>query len=376
MPNSTPDTPHFTLLGRLTPARLERAYLEDAWPGERSRVAFVCLITGIAYLCGIYIDYLQLGTQTAFQAMLAVRLMVSLFGLSVFFLAMPSEQNRSMANIAFTLYMLSVMFGESFELVVKGQMAVTSGLSPTVVIALFYFLFLPPSPWPPIIGAVCGGGLYLATMATKTPAPMNVVVVNFLFFILVISFGIYFLSRYGKSRRREFMAYREIKALTEIDELTGICNRRKILAIAAQKLSYARRKQQPLCFLMIDLDSFKSVNDTYGHLAGDQALKEFAKRTHALLGPEHSFGRIGGEEFLIVLPGMGMAEAGGLCAAIMQDLNATPVQYGKHAIDVTASIGMAQCHPGIKTLDELIGMADRALYEAKRQGKNRMCGLE
>ena len=156
------------------------------------------------------------------------------------------------------------------------------------------------------------------------------------------------------------------------DALTGLWSRRAILEILQAELSRADSNERSTGILLLDLDRFKSVNDTHGHLAGDRVLQETARRLSHVLRAYDSIGRYGGEEFLIVVPGPNEKElldlAGRICAAIA----CASVDAGENKIRVTSSIGAAIARAGEKSVTSVIESADRALYRAKKAGRNRV----
>lgn len=158
------------------------------------------------------------------------------------------------------------------------------------------------------------------------------------------------------------------------DELTGLINRRSLLESLAQHLSAAKRHGQPLSLLMVDIDFFKRVNDTYGHLSGDKVLKTMAssivQRTRAQDVP----GRLGGEEFLVILPNSTEQGAWQLAENLRQGVEATAFQaVSGEPIAITVSIGLcALSQLPDPQCDDLIAASDQALYRAKAAGRNRV----
>jgi len=154
------------------------------------------------------------------------------------------------------------------------------------------------------------------------------------------------------------------------DGMTGFWNRRSIFEILANEITRCQKESQPLCILMADLDHFKLVNDTWGHLAGDAVLREVSDRLRQGLRRFEAVGRYGGEEFLILLPvcpfPIALRRAEELRLAVQAGM--IPIS-GKEEIAVTCSIGVAQYTPGC-SVEELIGKADAALYAAKSGGRN------
>ena len=154
------------------------------------------------------------------------------------------------------------------------------------------------------------------------------------------------------------------------DGLTGLLNRGSIFDVLRIELARSAREHQPVALLMADLDGFKDINDTYGHLAGDAVLREAAQRMKAAARSYDSVGRYGGEEFLIVLPGCDIHDANAQAERVRKSIEARPFSTGRESIRVTCSIGLScarDCPP-----DVLVREADAALYEAKSAGRNRV----
>jgi len=158
------------------------------------------------------------------------------------------------------------------------------------------------------------------------------------------------------------------------DSLTICFNRRKFVLDLATAFARACRYQKPLSLLLIDLDHFKSVNDTYGHLAGDHVLKEVANTMHQQLRSTDTLYRYGGEEFTALLPETNQAGAHIIAERIREHIAKTPIHVNNSQyITVTTSIGLA-CYPQDTTNQrELIEKADHAVYMAKKSGRNRVC---
>ena len=165
------------------------------------------------------------------------------------------------------------------------------------------------------------------------------------------------------------VANTELQRLATTDRLTGVWNRTHLEAILVAELARAERYHQPLSLLIIDVDHFKSINDTLGHLAGDAVLIELTRRIRAQVRSVDVLARWGGEEFVVLLPECGAAE--GLMVA--EKLRALVADQPCPAVGrVTASFGLAQFQPA-ETLDSCLHRADEALYAAKQGGRNRVC---
>ena len=172
------------------------------------------------------------------------------------------------------------------------------------------------------------------------------------------------------SRRKTMEA--ELVKLATTDALTGIANRRRFLDQVEEELARVRRYFETSCLLMMDLDRFKSVNDTYGHAIGDVALRHFADLCRLRLRQTDFFGRLGGEEFGILLPRTDGDGAYQFADALRRALAESPVQTEQGAITLTVSIGIAQFGPVDDSADNILVRADIALYSAKSTGRNKV----
>ncbi|GAB6127231.1 GGDEF domain-containing protein [Humidesulfovibrio idahonensis] len=155
------------------------------------------------------------------------------------------------------------------------------------------------------------------------------------------------------------------------DALTGAPNRRAVLEMATRLVARANREGKPLAVLMLDIDHFKLVNDTYGHAVGDAVLRDLSRVIAAGLRAYDAYGRFGGEEFVVVLPDTTLEDAQHVAERIRAAVEANCPQECKYT-HYTVSIGLAWGLPAEADLDALLLLADQAMYEAKAQGRNRV----
>lgn len=159
-----------------------------------------------------------------------------------------------------------------------------------------------------------------------------------------------------------------------LDPLTGLFNHGMIVGLTDTMLDYAAVHQQHLAVLFFDLDHFKQINDTYGHLAGDQVLQGIARRAAGLLRRGDRIGRYGGEEFLVLLPDTNETEALAIAERLRQTMASQPFLLDDGIeISVTISVGVAGAQPGEISRTRLLHSADLALYQAKETGRDRVC---
>ena len=164
-------------------------------------------------------------------------------------------------------------------------------------------------------------------------------------------------------------ARRQLEQKASSDEMTGLSNRRAFMAALDRSVARSADGRKELAYAIFDIDRFKSINDTYGHATGDAVIAEVARRALAAFRARDLVGRIGGEEFGVILPAANRTEAMDACARMRAAIEAKPITIGREAIPVTVSIGVAQLRVQEDTAS-LMARADEALYLAKNGGRN------
>jgi len=162
----------------------------------------------------------------------------------------------------------------------------------------------------------------------------------------------------------------QLKELSITDELTSIANRRYFFETASRELARARRVNRPFSIIIFDLDHFKNINDTYGHLIGDDILKEIAQKVVSQLRTLDIYARYGGEEFIICLPETMAHDAVIVAERIRNIVEECKFKDNDHLITVTISLGIASLTDIDEELEMIIKHADEALYQAKQSGRN------
>ncbi|MCL2029713.1 MAG: GGDEF domain-containing protein [Deltaproteobacteria bacterium] len=164
---------------------------------------------------------------------------------------------------------------------------------------------------------------------------------------------------------------KKLKELAGTDALTGVLNRRCFMELCTPQIDRSLRAGNECFIIIFDLDHFKSVNDTYGHLGGDKVLKEIAQRLKRAIRPYDLFARYGGEEFIIFMPDIDKANALKAAERLRQCVCQTPVEFEGRQIPVTSSFGVAYAAP-VNDIEKATRCADEALYNAKNAGRNRV----
>ena len=178
--------------------------------------------------------------------------------------------------------------------------------------------------------------------------------------------------RFSAATEHEERALKQLYEASVRDPLTGAFNRHYFSSQRTSELAYAARHGQPLSVILLDIDFFKKVNDTYGHLGGDAALVHVSRVFGKGLRTEDLLARYGGEEFVILLRGIPLDHAAAVADRLRQSIASQPVVHGETSFTITSSFGCASlaCCGGDNTTDALIETADRRLYRAKESGRN------
>lgn len=190
-----------------------------------------------------------------------------------------------------------------------------------------------------------------------------VIVLTMLFLSMTLNFGFLLMAM---DRLRN-----EVADLALLDDLTGVANRRHLLQRLAEECARSERSGEPFSLLVIDLDGFKTINDTHGHAAGDACLQHFTLMAQTRLRPGDMLARTGGDEFCVVLPSSSLREGALIARRVLEVCRQDAAGCSGNDIPIAISIGVAEWDRGIGQFpDRLIAHADHALYAAKKNGKN------
>jgi two-component system, cell cycle response regulator len=173
--------------------------------------------------------------------------------------------------------------------------------------------------------------------------------------------------------QNELLAARDtFRTKAEHDSLTGLWNHEEILHILAQELSRSEREGKCVSVIMADIDLFKKINDTYGHLVGDMVLRETTGKMHSLMRSYDFIGRYGGEEFLVILPECCIECAVAFAERLRLYVSSVSIDTSEGMIPVTVSFGVAASSKGMRDAESIVKAADKSLYRAKENGRNRV----
>lgn len=189
-----------------------------------------------------------------------------------------------------------------------------------------------------------------------------------------IQFGSY-IFKFLSTNHIEMQYHEAVYSMMTRDALTDTLNKRSFLDIIGREFQRASARNTPLSLILFDIDHFKSVNDTYGHLAGDEVLQEMGRRISLVIAEHDVFARYGGEEFAILMSDVSAAEAEALAEKCRLVVESHPFETCVEPLKITISLGVADMTSLTEGLDanELVQASDAKLYEAKDGGRNRVC---
>ncbi|GGI33059.1 GGDEF domain-containing protein [Bradyrhizobium guangdongense] len=260
------------------------------------------------------------------------------------------------------LRMLSYTLGQAVPLVValplllsppEGRVSPGARLSGTVILAIIAMFVLRTA-----------GNLFGYDFSARGAGQVHgFLVLGLLFLSMTLNFGFLLMAM---DRLRN-----EVADLALLDDLTGVANRRHLLQRLSEECARSERSGEPFSLLVIDLDGFKTINDTHGHAAGDACLQHFTLMAQTRLRPGDMLARTGGDEFCVVLPSSSLREGALIARRIIEVCRQDAAACSGNDIPIAISIGVAEWDRGIGQFpDKLIAHADHALYAAKKNGKN------
>ncbi len=374
---------------------MEAHYWLDSTPEAASGARRAGLVTAVWFLAFSLADLLAVGVGTRWLVLVLVRL-----GAIVPTLALVDALRRDprlVRNHSLLTLIQATLFG-GYQVVALLQPDVGTVETATVgVIVIIVFMLVPNRlvlstslcvvgciVW--VIASVLQGGLRGAEVAARSSVLVATMVIGFV--------GA---NRIATTSRREFamrirersinerlsveVAWRqrmehELVRRANIDDLTGLANRRWFHELAEQELRRAQRHNHPLSVVVLDVDHFKAVNDTHGHIAGDEVLVELGRVLNEQVRRVDVLGRIGGEEFAVVMPGADLARCRDVSERLRLAVADLRFRFGGVAVAPTVSIGVTTCDVWTERLSEALDRADTALYQAKAEGRNCVVAIE
>jgi diguanylate cyclase (GGDEF)-like protein len=364
------------IVGRL-PAEQEQRYRAYYLASDIRHTIYGVLLVLIPVLLFAYTDYLLFGFASAFYYLTVVRLTFLLVCV-VFILALRNVKDAT--SYDWLIFSLAIL-GTSFNFMIQTARPAwfVQGYVLDIVFIFCFYMVVQCRLLLRTVAALAFtmAGVILILMFRQ---PLNPLVANVIFFTYFAGnvAGLLVSVNLTRQRRGQFKILEEemclradVARLAELDELTGLYNRRKFLELTEKEAEKCKRYQRPFSFMMLDLDHFKTVNDTYGHQAGDTVLRSFADVVKGQIRNVDVIGRLGGEEFGIVLVETRLDAARVVAERIRQAVAGSHLHFTeKDSVAITVSIGLTEAADSDCVVDHIMSKADTALYKVKGAGRD------
>lgn len=356
-----------SVLGEFTDKNIEREFIDQYLGQNIKYMRPVILCLGLLYFLFIIPDYFIIKNIETFAAILVNRAVFLLSAIIVYF-ALKKVKNYTSLTYWITVYEVGavVLFmviyahyeSPNFLIQAFGVMIIILGISQV------------PNKWVNMLAAYSAISIAFIVL---TPSYIRDIRISeyyagivYISLVLLITSMASFKSNYYN--RKQYIYREELLLLSNTDPLTGIFNRAKLNEELENLIDYSKRYKTPFSFIILDIDNFKYINDTYGHMAGDEVIKDTVNTISGSIRKTDVFARWGGEEFVLLLPNTDRYQSIELTERLKQIIEDNRLeQVG----DITCSFGLATFEES-DSADTLMSRADKFLYVAKREGKNRI----
>ena len=361
-----------------TDPELEEKY-NEAYLKENISISRISLVVWqCANLALIGMDYFLFGFSRMFCFLLGIRIgtFVYIYGVIRFFRKVKSVESYERVLFVFMIVGVGVFLIINLT---RPPTYLQHSVIDVIGVLCIYLAFPNRFLFRLIPALLLTVGSILLYIFLKTGLSSGIVLVTMVSYGLVNFLGLLVSARLYRARRTEYRSHlaeqaaqAKIARLAMQDDLTGIANRRYFYRQAEAEFAHYQRAKQPLALLMLDLDHFKRINDQYGHGVGDAVLIRFAQYVLTQIRQEDLLGRVGGEEFAILLRDTTISQAVAIGERIREGVAQLPIFGGDAADRFTVSTGIATADDADASFDVLFGRADKALYRAKQEGRNRV----
>ncbi len=366
----------FGFLAKAEPdlGKLEEAYRQSFLRNDANQMRSALPVYVVAIWLFAFVDVQLYGWSWILLLLFSLRVIVTTwaFWLNRFLLQVQSFRilDTYLLIWAAGVYFLSlaVSFARSTGVFYNPSISV-------LLVIVSYLVFPNPLVWriaPALLFTF--GEIFLALFfrIAKNPSEVRstiitILLANVLGYILSIRLHTFRRNQF-KAQHEAQLARAEIERLANVDPLTNIINRRRFLELANDQL----KSVEPFALLYLDIDFFKQINDTHGHATGDLVLQEFANLVVSQIRTEDIFGRLGGEEFALLLPKASLGTAKEVAERIRVACQNMNIQAGSQVLRVTVSMGLTITQASDSSIDEILHRADSGLYQAKQLGRNRV----
>jgi diguanylate cyclase (GGDEF)-like protein len=377
--------------GEFCDERQELEYREHVQASTVRLLRTSLTVVALLFLAFALVDFHMVDDSSTLGMLLGIRL---LFAVSCLALVALLGRMPALVDSPYPLNAILLLLVISSILIVPLRPeTVETQLSAIITETLTLYLFIPNRiPWMVGQSILLAIGFVAGIIWAINP-PLERVLVLLLVLTLPNIIGLMTALRLNKLQRLQFHSLAterksnkrlteeieqrerleaELRRLAQMDDLTGLNNRRWFMELAEQELRHSQRTGTPLTICMIDLDHFKAVNDTHGHAIGDHALEILSRLCKDELRKMDIMGRFGGEEFVVALPNATPQDAGFVAERIRKRIAGYRFTGELAGLTLTVTIGIAGVEPGEKNLDAALLRADKALYDGKHAGRDRV----
>lgn len=380
--------PAIGLFGAFSDRAVERAYRDWAYPESVTQTRWGLFAAGILFALYIPGDLARFGLSADFTTLLLLRLTIIGGALLAALLVRRLRTPGALARGILIVELLAI----PVHWVIVARFyddVLASALTELLVILALYLLIPNRLPMLAVAGIYASiGYLSIAQQGLGTEPGLMLQLSTLL--LLINLLGVFYGQRTQRLHRNQFWELmeerrlrqaleleverrekleNELRQLATTDSLTGACNRRHFLELAAKEVNRSRRYGRPLAVMLIDIDNFKRINDTLGHAAGDQVLTRLARILRRTLRKTDAFGRLGGDEFAVLAPELDEDGARQMAERLREGMEVT---LPGADFPVTISIGVAAWSEPDDTIEPAMYRADQALYRSKQDGRNRV----
>jgi diguanylate cyclase (GGDEF)-like protein len=353
------------------PPGLKEAYRQFYFKQDLKQARITLMILIPPLFSFLWLDYLLLGTSTGFCLSAFGRLLFLALTIYLLLTRLRHIQNPRSYDL-FVLAWLGI--GGVFQLIGAFlRPADYSGNTVVFIVIIIFLYFGLPTRlvyWI-IIGAAYSFVMLFALLFLKDSTGPAEILDTVLALVAVSAGGLFINRRIYGYKRDNFLAFQRINELASRDSLTGALNRRALLEQAEKEMTRFKRYGKPFCLFITDLDNFKRINDNHGHLEGDAVLKQYVSLVNSEIRSSDFFGRIGGEEFCMVLPETTAEDAVQIAMRISHKCAALDLRSREgDKVALSVSTGVSQVNSLDTSIDMVISRADEALYRAKMEGHN------
>ncbi len=347
--------------------KLEQQYFESEGREAINYYRYVIVFFGAIYFLLLFGDYFALQSQppTVFYLTIVLRLFVLLAAINVYLFANKFKSYKSVNYLITFFEVATVISYFSILYLIYSQNFLGQCIE---VIVLTLAIFMIPNQWRNLMGLSIFCVLYYLLLALSSVGSMSSLLIleAFLFISIVTVFSAISAFKLQHYKRKQYANQVQLQKLTVTDKLTHINNRMKFDSVMEEWCNLASRYKYTFSLIMFDLDNFKNINDTYGHMEGDNVIIGCCKLVSKSIRSADVFARWGGEEFTILLPQTRLNEGYELAERLRIGISNLTFE---NARSVTCSFGVSEYKPG-DTPESLIMRVDDLMYQAKRSGKN------